>query len=185
MRIKLALIVTLSLVLLASLTLFTRNTQTSPRQLPARQTSQRLIFADSDADAGADRDSAVNGVAGSGNKDQFEVLFADPKLPATAKADLIDAALIQQDPKLIREAHELVRQMVETGNAAEVLAAIPKVVYFADENLDNVASLQKSLCRFQFSEEDQLGFEMIKLKFAMVMGNEPSVRPWTAVCGAT
>ena len=188
MRIKLAMLFTIAGLLVVGAAWFNRSPERSNRDLPAKETAEDFAVAQTPTSAeksGEDWAVSIDKALKRGSDVQLETLFNTPNLPATAKAHLIDAALARQDARLLQVARELIGKMVRSGSAADVLAAIPKLVYFPDDATNDIASLQESLCRFQASPEDEFGFEMIKVKFAMVLGKEPSVKPWPAVCGAS
>ena len=105
--------------------------------------------------------------------DSLENLFENEKLPATAKAALIDAALELDDPRLIARAESLALKVIDEGEAAEVLAVLPKVPQFPENSRVHDLS-QESLCRFS-----GFGFEVLKLKYDRTF---PHGRPWDAVC---
>jgi len=134
-----------------------------------------------DADIGA---GTIGAIADNSSDDQLATLLENPNLPSAVKSELIDVALSRQDSRLLHAAEKLVRAMVQSGSLADALAAIPKAAYFSPELLQEIAAMQTSLCRFQ-SPLEEFGFEMIKMKFAIVLGREPGVKPWPSVCGAT
>jgi hypothetical protein len=190
-RFNFALILLLGAVLWVGANWLTKGAPPVPRTLPAAEPAQHIAVAAQipatapSEDANPDWMGAIDQAASFSGDEALVELFSREGLPATAKAHLIDAALQRQDIQLLRDAEELLRKMVRSGTAADVLAAIPKVAYFAEDTAKDIAALQESLCRFQSSSADELGFEMIKVKFNMVLGKEPNVKPWTAVCGAS
>lgn len=74
---------------------------------------------------------------------------------------------------------ETALQIFRTGTVSQVLAILPQIAQNPDSVAQNSASLQASLCRFQ---NDELGFEIVKYKFALLFGKSNVLRPWTTLC---
>ncbi len=125
-------------------------------------------------------------VAVNANRNEdLEKLFHIGSLSSTSKARLLDVAITREDEQLSRQAAEMLREMVLHGGISDVLAALPKATHFSEETAMEIASLQESLCRFQSSAEDDLGFEMIKLKFNLVFKARIEIKPWQTICRAS
>lgn len=114
----------------------------------------------------------------------LERLLETWELPATRKAELIDAAMSSEDSRMAQLAENLVRDMIRMGSVADALAAIPKTAYFPESLERELTELQQSLCRFQTLPDGEFGFEMVKTKFDRFIGRKSNARDWDSVCKA-
>jgi hypothetical protein len=119
--------------------------------------------------------AAIDAMSKFGSDQQLEHFF-DLKLSANAKAHLLDAALTRPDSDLPAKASSVLGETIRAGNAAEVLAALPKASHFSDATIEQIESLQKTLCRFS---SDEANFALIKEKFNLVMKQS---KPWQKLC---
>ncbi len=76
----------------------------------------------------------------------------------------------------------VILEIVRTGTVSQVLAILPKIAQSSDEVVQQAATLQASLCRFQNDPLSELGFEVIKYKFDLLVGKTKALKPWSSLC---
>lgn len=108
------------------------------------------------------------------------------ELSSADKGELLGAAVLSADRRVQNRAHLLLRQMVQEGSVSDALAAMIKASYLPGSMQRDLVRMQASLCRFggspNIDEREELGFEMIKMKFDSALGKEKGAQPWQVVC---
>lgn len=127
------------------------------------------------------KDDLVVPPMNSASANETPKMVIEQNLPSVSKAELIDMAMEDENGELNGEGARMLREMIEFGTVSDVLAALPKATHFTGKIVQELANLQQSLCRFQ-TPEDDLGFELIKLKFNLVFRNQALIKPWPSVC---